>query len=80
MPEEIFEPQEHTLVYDKKRGDVFEVMEVGPSRVALRAPTGGLERWVEKTDIRRPTPSETLRPKLAKVNQDSTYNTGRLGA
>ncbi|RZU36051.1 hypothetical protein EV284_3538 [Streptomyces sp. BK022] len=76
---EIFEPKEHTLVWDKTRDDVFEVMEVGPSRVALRPPAGGIERWVEKTDIRPATPSEELRPKLAKRNHDSACNSGSWG-
>jgi hypothetical protein len=68
-----------TIVYDTVSELVAEVMEDQGQNVALRRLTGGVEWSRDKDYVRTPTASERLRPKIAQVNHDSTYNSGQLG-
>jgi hypothetical protein len=67
----LFEPQEHDLVYDRKRRVVAEVMECGPTLVSLRPPSGGREWEVHRADIRRPSVAEELAAKASVANTSS---------
>ncbi|MFE2099529.1 hypothetical protein [Streptomyces sp. NPDC059468] len=82
MVEEELELEQGALVYDMVRDVVARVMEVGDSRVSLRNPNGGVEWEREKSPryLRPPTQSELLSARVAKVNQDSSYNSGSWGA
>ncbi|MFJ6503979.1 hypothetical protein [Streptomyces sp. NPDC091879] len=72
MSEQWFEPQEHDLAYDTVRQCVAEVVEIGLTYVTLRKPQGGGKEWERsKSQIRRPTVSEKLSPRVAALNGES---------
>jgi hypothetical protein len=71
VAESWYEPELHTLAYDETKECVGEVMEVGPTQCVLRRASGGVEWWVSKADLRKPTTAETLSPAVAEANAKS---------
>jgi hypothetical protein len=71
VSEVIYEPELHTVVYDKSKDCLAEVMEIQGDRCAMRKPTGGLEWWTAKIDLRAATTAEKLSPGVAAANARS---------
>jgi hypothetical protein len=71
VAEQWYEPELNTLAYDEAKGCVGQVMEVGPTQCVLRKTTGGVEWWVSKADLRKPTTAEELSPAVAEANARS---------
>ncbi|MGW0626115.1 hypothetical protein [Streptomyces sp. NPDC002758] len=71
VSEVVYEPELHTVVWDKARQCLAEVMEIQGERCAMRRPTGGLEWWTPKIDLRAATTAELLSPGVAAANARS---------